>query len=197
MPRIVDAVVLAAGRSSRMGEPKPLLEVDGEPFIERAIRVLREGGCRYVVAVLNEDADWAQRLADVAGAAVVMNPNATSEQLDSLRLGLAALPADGDGAAVLPVDFPRLRAATVAALVDRFAAGDARIVIPDHNGETGHPVLLARTLFAELGSASLPEGVRSLLAAHEAEIERVPVADAGVLLDVDSPDDYRRVTGAA
>jgi molybdenum cofactor cytidylyltransferase len=180
-----------------MGEPKPLLEVGGATFIERAVRVLREGGCRYVVAVMNAESEWAQRLADVSGAAIVVNPEAGSEQLDSLRLGLAALPGDGDGAAVLPVDFPRLRAATVSALVARFAAGAAPIVLPEHDGRSGHPVLLARALYGELETTTLPEGVRSLLAAHEADIERVPVDDAGVLLDVNSPDDYRRATGLA
>jgi molybdenum cofactor cytidylyltransferase len=195
MTRTVDAVLLAAGRSTRMGEPKPLLEIGGETFLERAIRVLREGGCRYVVAVLNDGADWAQRLADTSGAAVVVNPDALSEQLDSLRLALPHVPADADGIAVLPVDFPRLTADTVTRLVQAFAGGDAPIVLPEHNGETGHPVLLARSLFGELEKAELPNGVRSLLEARAAEIERVLVDDPGVLLDVDTPADLRRVTG--
>jgi molybdenum cofactor cytidylyltransferase len=195
MTRTVDAVLLAAGRSTRMGEPKPLLEIGGETFLERAIRVLREGGCRYVVAVLNDGADWAQRLADTSGAAVVVNPDPLSEQLDSLRLALPHVPADADGIAVLPVDFPRLTADTVTRLVQAFAGGDAQIVLPEHNGETGHPVLLGRSLFGELEKAELPNGVRSLLEARAAEIERVSVDDPGVLLDVDTPADLRRVTG--
>jgi molybdenum cofactor cytidylyltransferase len=231
--RIVDGIVLAAGRSTRMGEPKPLLEVEGESFLERAIRTLREGGCRYIVAVVNEQADWTQRLADVTGAAVVTNDDPDSEQVDSLRLALDAVPEDAAAIAVLPVDFPRVSAATVRAVVgayrsggeagpaaaaphaagetdaatnaageasrrgaggtaSRAGGGAASIVLPAHEGEAGHPVLLDRSLFDELRTAELPEGVRSLIAAHAAEVRTVPVDDPGVLADVDTPADYRR-----
>jgi molybdenum cofactor cytidylyltransferase len=196
MPRILDAVILAAGRSSRMGEPKPLLEIDGETLLERCIRVLREGGCRYVIAVVNADADWTQRLADATGAAVVVNDDPDSEQVDSLRLALPQVPEDADGIAVLPVDFPKLQAASVRALADAFAAGTSPIVLPEHDGETGHPALLARSLFDEIATADLPEGLHSLLAAHDAQIERVPVDDAGTLLDVDTPEEFRQAGGA-
>jgi hypothetical protein len=102
----LDGIVLAAGASTRMGEPKALLEVDGSTFLERAVHLLRDAGCRYVVAVVNDD-DWIERLADVSGAAVVINDADGAEQIDSLRLGIANLPDDSHGVMVLPVDFPR------------------------------------------------------------------------------------------
>ena len=80
--------------------------VEAEPgvtFMERAVHVLREAGCRYVVAVVNEAEDWSARLADVAGAAVIINDRPSSHQIDSIRLGLAWLPDDADAAAILPV----------------------------------------------------------------------------------------------
>jgi molybdenum cofactor cytidylyltransferase len=189
---LVDGIVLAAGRSTRMGSPKPLLEIDGETFLERAIRTLRAGGCRYVLAVLNEAADRAQRLADTAGAAVVINGDPDSEQVDSLRLGLEHVPADAAAVVMLPVDFPRVREGTVRALVAAHRQHGNAIVLPAYRGEKGHPVLLARSLFEELRTAPLPDGLRSLLAAHAAEQRIIDVADDGVAIDIDTPDDYRR-----
>jgi molybdenum cofactor cytidylyltransferase len=189
---VVDGIVLAAGRSTRMGASKPLLELDGETFLEHAIRTLRAGGCRFVVAVVNEAADWTQRLADVTGAAVVINEDADSEQVDSVRLALEHVPDDAAAVAVLPVDFPRLRATTVRALLAVFRTHRSPIVLPAYRGETGHPVVLARALFDELRTADLAEGVRSLIAAHADAVQRVAVDDAGILIDIDTPADYRR-----
>src|SRR5687767_13114110 len=103
----IDGVVLAAGASTRMGEPKPLLPADGTTFLERAIKLLRTAGCRYVVAVVNDSDDWIARVADATGAAVVINDRKDSEQIDSLRLAIANLPDGYDAVVVLPVDFPR------------------------------------------------------------------------------------------
>src|SRR5437870_412265 len=109
---LIDGIVLAAGASTRMGSPKPLLETDGTTFLERAVHLLREAGCRYVIAVVRDD-DWIERLADVSGAAVVVNEADESEQIDSLRLGIAHLPEDSQAVVVLPVDFPRVKLETV------------------------------------------------------------------------------------
>ena len=82
---VMDGIVLAAGTSTRMGQPKPLLEVDGTPFLERAIKLLRHAGCRYVIAVVNDSDDWIARLADANGAEPVINDQPDSEQIDTLR----------------------------------------------------------------------------------------------------------------
>jgi molybdenum cofactor cytidylyltransferase len=189
---LVDGIVLAAGRSTRMGAPKPLLKIDGETFLERAVRTLRGGGCRNVVAVLNEAADWAQRLADTTGAAVVINGDPDAQQVDSLRLALEHVPADAAAVVVLPVDFPRIRGDTVRALVAAHRRHGDAIVLPAYRGEKGHPVLLGRALFEELRTAALPDGLRSLLAAHEAAQRIIDVDDDGVAIDIDTPADYQR-----
>jgi molybdenum cofactor cytidylyltransferase len=191
----IDAVVLAAGRSSRMGEPKPLLELDGQSFIERAVHTLRDGGCRVVVAVVNEDADWTARLADVTGALVVLNDHPEAEQIDSLRLALPHIPDDAAGALVLPVDHPKVRTETVAALIDAFRAQPAPIVRPTHRGRPGHPTLFARTLFTEMMQGDLPHGARSVIERHERDVRDIDVDDPGVVVDVNTPDDYRDVAG--
>ncbi|HUP88710.1 MAG TPA: nucleotidyltransferase family protein [Longimicrobiales bacterium] len=189
MTKQIDGIVLAAGASSRMGSPKPLLEVADTTFLERAIHMLREAGCRYVVAVV-DDNDWVERLADVSGAAVIINDDRNSEQIQSLRLGLANLPEDSDGAVVLPVDYPRIQTATVRTLIEKFGSTDAPILNPSYNGEAGHPVLFAGRLYPELLAGNLPDGARTVIEAHQSEARTIAVDDEGVLIDVDTRADY-------
>lgn len=188
---MVDGIVLAAGASTRMGKSKALLEVDGSTFLERAVHLLREAGCRYVVAVVDDD-DWTERLADVSGAAVVINDQPGAEQIDSLRLGIANLPEGGDGVIVLPVDFPRISAKTVAMLIEEFGRSDAAILNPSHNGEAGHPVIFARRILPELLEPDLPDGARSVIEAHAGEARAIEVNDPGILIDIDTPADYEQ-----
>src|SRR5688572_30835187 len=190
-PKNLDGIVLAAGASSRMGEPKALLQVDGTTFLERAVHLLREAGCRYVVAVVNDD-DWIERLADVSGAAVVVNDAEGAEQIDSLRLGIANLPDDSDGVMVLPVDFPRIKAETVSRLAAEFARTDAAILNPAYNGASGHPVIFANRILPELLEPDLPDGARAVIDAHAGEAAIVEVDDPGVLIDVDTRSDYQQ-----
>jgi CTP:molybdopterin cytidylyltransferase MocA len=188
----VDAIVLAAGYSTRMERPKPLLEIGSETFIERAIRVLKEGGCRTVVAVLNGEDELTRRLAEDAGAVVVLNENSASEQLDSVRCGLGALPDDWAAVAVLPVDVPLVSAETVTQLIDAFRERPAPVVLPFHNGVAGHPVLFARETSPELLEREWGEGMRSLIMSHARDLREVRVEDPGVLIDVDTPEEYWR-----
>lgn len=196
-PRIaaIDGVVLAAGRSSRMGESKPTLDAAGAPFIERAVAALRDGGCRDVLAVVTPDEADAGAAAAQAGARVVMNTAPDSEQVDSLRLALRNLNPGARGVLVLPVDHPLATSATVAALLDAWSARPAPLVRATYRGVPGHPTLFAASLFDELLAGELPEGARSVVSAHEHEALDVAVEDAGVTTDVDTPDDYRRVFG--
>lgn len=187
----LDGIVLAAGASTRMGEPKPLLTVEGTTFLERAVHLLRAAGCRYVVAVVNDD-DWVERLADVSGAAVVINDAANSEQIDSLRLGIANLPEDCDGVMVLPVDFPRIDARTAARLAEEFQRRDAAILNPAYNGVSGHPVIFASRILPELLEPDLAAGARTVIDAHAADAAIIEVDDPGVLIDVDTRGDYQQ-----
>jgi molybdenum cofactor cytidylyltransferase len=187
---VIDGIVLAAGRSSRMGEPKALLEVDGVPFLEHAIKQLRQAGCRYVLAVVNNEDEWITRLADATGAGVVINDQDGSEQIDSLRLGIANLPDGYDAVVVLPVDFPRIQQPTMDKLVAEFARHPATVLNPAHNGEPGHPVIFSRDVVAELLRPDLPDGARTVIEQHSAEARTLDVDDAGVLIDIDTPTDF-------
>jgi molybdenum cofactor cytidylyltransferase len=195
---VIDGIVLAAGASSRMGQPKALLEVDGQPFLERAIQLLRHAGCRYVVVVVNDADDWITRLADATGGEPIINDQQRSEQIDSLRLGIANLPDGYDAIIVLPVDFPRVQQETVNALVAQFRKQPVPVLNPAFDGKPGHPVIFSRDVVAELLRPDLPEGARTVIDRHIAEAKTLEVNDAGVLIDIDTPADFREhVEGGA
>lgn len=188
----VYGLVLAAGRSTRMGQPKLQLRIGGQPFLERAIRTLQLGYCCQVLVVVNEIDEWVQSVVQGSGALVVVNPDRTSEQIASVRVGVRALPPDWDAVAILPVDLPLLQPASVGAVVRAFRRDGPPIVLPMHNDTAGHPVVIGRSLADALLEDPLEEGVRSFIMAHERDVQGIPVRDEGVLIDIDSPDEYRR-----
>lgn len=191
----VAGVVLAAGRSSRMGRPKALLPVAGETFLEHAVATLLGGGCHPVVAVIPPGSPGLALEADGAGGRAVVNPEPEAEQVESLRIALAALPAGAAAAVVLPVDFPHARAAVVAALIAGFRARGAPIVRPVHRGTPGHPVLFSREIWSEFSAPGLAHGARDVVRRHRAGILEVPVDERGVTVDIDTPADYERELG--
>ncbi|HEX8394861.1 MAG TPA: nucleotidyltransferase family protein [Longimicrobium sp.] len=191
---MICGIVLSAGQSRRMGEPKALLRAGGETFLARAVLALRQGGCDPVVVVTGPDEDAGARAiqaeARALGASVAVNPDPRSEQLDSLRIGLRALPDEAEGAAVSPVDIPDLSAGVVRRLVDALRRTGAPIAVPVRDGKHGHPVLFGRAVFGELSAPGLPDGARTVIHAHAAELAEVSV-DA-LPADLDTPEELRR-----
>lgn len=189
---MIAGIVLAAGRSSRMGQPKALLTLDGRVFLDRAIEALTGGGCGDVWVVLSDASHaYAATRAEDAGARIAWNLEPGAEQIDSLRAALRALPADAEAAVVLPVDVPRADPAVVSGLIAAFERTGAPIVVPVRAGRHGHPVLFARRVWPELLEKDLPEGARTVVHAHRAELVEVPVASLPE--DVDTPEDYQRL----
>lgn len=187
----VDGVILAAGLSTRMARPKPTLEVGSETFLERAARTLGNAGCRRTYVVANPESGWLDEAASL-GLGVVINDRPGSEQIDSLRAALEQIPDDTGAVLVLPVDLPLVGERTAADVVAAYSADPAPLVLPFHSGVAGHPVLLARELFEEVLTGSFEEGVRSLILAHAHDLREVKVTDPGILIDIDTPDDYWR-----
>ncbi len=189
-----DGLVLAAGAAGRMGPPKALLEVEGERFIERTVRVLREGGCRRIYVVAAEIPALHDAIAS-AGAILVRNADPASEQIESVRLGLRALPDDSTAAAVLPVDCPLVSPATVQLLVAAAKRTTLPVVLPMYNGVGGHPVILRRPFYDTVLESEHPEGLSGIIIAHGHDVELVSVTDPGILVDIDTPEEYGRLIG--
>jgi CTP:molybdopterin cytidylyltransferase MocA len=177
----VSGIVLAAGAGTRLGTPKAQLRVEGERLLDRAMRVLREGGCAQVIAVVRAGVD-------VPGA--VVNPDPERGMGSSLRLGLQA--ADGERAAIVLVDMPGVGADAVR----RALAVDAPVVVATYGGRRGHPVVVARALWHDVTRlATGDEGARPFLSAHPELVTEVACdGDPG---DIDTPQDLARWSGTA
>jgi len=180
----VAGLVLAAGAGTRLGAPKALLRIGDRTLAERAVGVLREGGCDPVVVVLG-----AQR-AEVERAIVVANPEWETGMGSSLRAGLAALSKlESEAVVVTLVDMPGITAEAVRR-VARLASPGA-LVMAGYEGRRGHPVLFGRNHWAGIAEKAVGDsGARGYLRVHEVEV--VVCSDVASDDDIDTPDDAAR-----
>jgi molybdenum cofactor cytidylyltransferase len=188
----IAGLVLAAGESSRMGRDKALLDYRGHTFLETIILKLVEAGLERVIVVLGHHAEDIQRTVDLAAAEVVVNRNYLNGQTSSLQTGLAVLDRTGTGpdAIVLClVDHPAFEPATVCALIEEFDRNASPVIIPTYEGRRGHPVLIARALFAPLLALAPDQGANTAIRASRCRTVDVP--DPGILADIDDPETYR------
>lgn len=197
---MIPGIVLAGGKSSRMGRPKALLPIgpDGETFFDRITRTLMAGGVEEVVVVVGADAD-AILAAVTPGSLrvrIVTNPDFERGQLTSLLAGLRTIDRPGVSAALVTlIDSPLISVADVQRLIGARRERGASIVRPASNGRHGHPVIFGRELFDELFRADPAQGAKAVVHAHAADIFEVPTDDEGAFIDIDTPEDYERWIG--
>jgi len=198
---MVAGIILAAGRSTRMGKSKALLITpDGRTFVARLAETLCEGGVESPVVVGRADDDLLRAEVETIGCGVGFVVNADADQggqLSSLLAGLRETDRPGVRALmVVPVDAPMVTADTVATLIAAFSSTGAAIVRARHRGWHGHPVIFSRAMFDELRRADPEAGAKAVVRAHQGGIINVDVDDPGVVGDVDTPEDYRKLFGS-
>jgi molybdenum cofactor cytidylyltransferase len=192
------AIVLAAGLSSRMGEPKALLPVgpnrSGCTFLRQIVERLLDGGASDALVVGRpDDARLRHEIDSIAQVRFVANDHADTGQLSSVIAGLNAADRPGVRAVLItPVDMPYFKSATIRTLIDAAASSQAPIVRPRHAGRHGHPVIFGRAVFDALRRADPATGARAVVRAHRQDALDVDVDDPGVLHDIDLPEDYER-----
>ncbi len=191
----VAAIVLAAGRSSRMAPVNKLLElVEGKPIVARVASAALASGARPVVVVTGFEASRvAEALRDLR--VIIVHNAAYAEGLStSLRTGLVALPADSDGALILLGDMPEIESRDLEALMAAFAAsGRQAICVPVRHGRRGNPVLWGAAYFAEMMAISGDIGAKQLMTRHQEHVTEVAVGSDGIFADVDTPSDLARL----
>jgi molybdenum cofactor cytidylyltransferase len=196
---MIPAVILAAGLSTRMGRTKALLPFDQhESFLAHLVRTFRAAAVEDVIVVTGHDGAAVAAEVDRAAlpARVLHNPDFARGQFSSLLTALADIDEPGVEAMLMTlVDVPGVTAETVRAVLDRFEATRAPIVRPVRGSEHGHPVLVARTLFASLRGADPAFGAKPIVRANVSQAGDVPVDDDGAFADVDTPEAYRRAFG--
>jgi molybdenum cofactor cytidylyltransferase len=191
---MIAGLILAAGESRRMGCDKALLTYRGQPFLATIIGQLTAAGIKQTTVVLGHHADAIQHAVDLTGVRVVVNHDYRRGQTSSLQLGLEAIASDSpEGVILCLVDHPAVSPAVIVKLLEQFQSTHAPVVIPTHQGQRGHPVVINRTLFPEL-LALPPEAPANTVVRGYCDItEFVEVADPGILLDVDDPETYKRL----
>ncbi len=195
----VSGVILAAGRSARLGgeRPKQLLVVDGEPLVRRVALAALGSRLAEVLAVVGHEAPAVRRALAGLDLRVVENPEHARGQSSSVAAGLGSVHSRATAAVFLPADQPFLSARLIDRLIAAHGAAGTRIAVPTCSGRRGAPVLFDRSLFPELEALRGDTGGRAVLPRYPDAIVEVPVDDPLELADIDTEDDYRRVLARA
>ena len=177
-----------------MGTDKALLTYHGRTFLEHILGTLHDAGLTQLTVVLGHHADEIQRATRLTETEVVINQDYHRGQTSSLQAGLRILDRRDIKAIILClVDHPAISACVINKLVAVFEKSAAPVVIPTHQGQRGHPVLIARELFTELLGLNAKDGANTIIRKYRDNTKFVEVDDPGVLMDVDDPESYRRL----
>jgi molybdenum cofactor cytidylyltransferase len=197
----VGAVVLAAGRSSRYRagggseETKLVAELDGQPIVRHTVAALLASRARPIVVVTGHARSAVEAALTDLPASLRFNSNFADGIATSLRVGLAAMPNDVDGALVLLGDMPHVRTQLIDALIHEFDSHPKVLAVaPVQDGRRGNPVLLSRSLFDAAMRLEGDEGAKRILAALEpGHVIEIAASDSDAALDIDTPSDLERV----
>ncbi len=200
---MIGAVIPAAGKSKRMGQPKLLIEIDGRALLARVIEALFDGGVgRIVVVCPPESAPESAPLATIAnesGCELVIPREHPLDMRASIELGLGRLGRSiaPDHVVVGPGDSPATTAPLIASLLERASRNPRGIVIPSVGGRRGHPIVMPWAIARELAGLGANLGLNALVRGHSDLVELVEVADRRIVLDLDTPEDLAAWRGGA
>jgi molybdenum cofactor cytidylyltransferase len=189
-PRHVAAVVLAAGRSTRMGGPNKLLaEIGQRPLVRIAAEEALASGAKPVIVVTGHQRERVEEVVADLPLTVVHNPSFADGLGTSVRAGIAAVPAEVDGAIVLLGDMPQVDAALIDRLIGAFDPDrGALVVVPTFEGKRGNPVLWSRRFFPDLMAIEGDVGARHLIGRYGEAVVEVAVTGKGAFTDIDTPE---------
>jgi molybdenum cofactor cytidylyltransferase len=186
----VVAILLAAGRSERMGAFKPLLPFGKTTVIRSCLQSLHEAGVKDIVVVLGHRAEELQENLGDLRLHFALNPDATSEMSASIACGLRELPPDAGAALIALTDQPAIPAEVTRTIVNKWTLGE-KLVVPEFQGRGGHPVLVDLCFREELLNLDSGQGLKSFFDVHKEQVFRLSVSSPFIARDMDTWDDYR------
>jgi molybdenum cofactor cytidylyltransferase len=190
---MISAIILAAGQSKRMGQPKMLLPWGKVTVIEHVITTFLNAGIEEMVVITGGAREMVEKVTAQYPVRMIHNNDyATGEMLSSLQCGLRAMPDQAQATLVGLGDQPQVRERSVHGIVEGYQKGKSALVVPSFQMRRGHPWLVARPLWDELLQMKPPESPRDFLNRHAGEIHYVAVDNPSILADLDTPEDYQK-----
>jgi molybdenum cofactor cytidylyltransferase len=190
---MISAIILAAGASRRMGQPKMLLPWRDSTVLEHVISVFQNADLEEILVVTGGAREMVEDLLmDIPVRTVHNKEYETGEMLSSIQCGIRALTGRTNAVLIGLGDQPQVQEGTVKKVCKSFQDSGANIVLPSFQMRRGHPWLVAQPLWNELLMMEFPQSPRDFLNAHAADILYVDVDDPNILADLDTPEDYRK-----
>jgi len=186
------AIILAAGESRRMGQPKQLLPFAGKTMLECVIDAFRTPRVDEIRVVLGYKADEIAAKITRLPCKIVKNEHYQQGMFTSMQAGLRELPKRPGIVMIAVCDQPRLKRETVEALIEKFEKERHKILIPSYNGRQGHPPLLRAQYAKEILAMDESMTLKHFYGKHADDITRLVVEDEGVLIDIDDRETYER-----
>lgn len=186
----VAAILLAAGKSRRMGSCKQLLPLGGSTVIGCCLDTLVMAGIAEIVVVVSPEGQEVAEAVQRYPARIVVNPHADADMASSVMIGRDAVSPESSGVIVALCDYPLVLPSTIEKMVRQHSVSLGRIIQPNHDCQRGHPLLFPRAVLDELAERIT---LRELVRQYFEEICHLEVDDAGILYDMDTPEDYRRL----
>jgi molybdenum cofactor cytidylyltransferase len=186
---MISAIVLAAGKSERMGRPKALLEFHGRTFLENILDAISRSSIEHTSIVVGHHRHEIEK--NVQASSMIFNPDYEQGMVTSLQTGIRALPAESIGAFLFLVDHPVVETATIEAMIP--SAARDRIIQPTFQARRGHPVFLGADVLKEILRLPSTQGADVVVRRDPGRIIEIPVNAPGILIDVDTPEEYEEL----
>jgi len=184
------ALIVAAGYSSRMERFKPLLPLGKHTVIEQTIATFTAAGIENIIVVVGHNAKALHPILEKAPVTIVMNDKFDEGMFTSIKKGVMALPQSVEGFFMMPADMPFVMPDTIKQLMTTYSEQPSDVLYPTFNHKRGHPPLIARTVFKNIIDSDGEGGLKRLLNQPEIHANHLEVADEGILLDLDTYEDY-------
>ena len=190
---VVSIIVLAAGEAKRMGKSKQLLMLDGKPMVWWTVSKACGSQAAEVVAVLGSYSDQVKQELQGLPVKTVYNPLWGLGQAESVKAGLRAVRPDAKAVIFLPADQPLITTALLNQMIEAYRKGAGSIVVPTCGDRRSSPVLFGLKWDMEILKIHGDQGAKKLLDRFSEEVAYIPVSDCSLLMDADSPEDYRNL----
>ena len=191
--KMIPAILLAAGKSERMGRLKQLIEFRGKTFVQHSVDNLLGSGASEVIVVTGYQAQAVQEALSTSPIRFVHNPRYEKGMSTSIKAGIEALPPGYEAFLLALADQPLVQSATIRRLLREYGKARPSVLIPAFNGRKGHPIIVGADLIAEIRAMEDAIGLNQVLQEHTSSTLLIPVDSESIVIDFDYPGDLEQI----